>query len=321
MPKIVDTPDVRYLLQCISVAIFLVLAPSKTGAGETPPPPTNGVSAVNIGTFGLVDPGSNLFHSYDTGTQIVGTPFFPSYWYSFSVILGDSLKVTDTDSTIVNQPGLIYNLYAGDPHDPKLLGPASQFSSLVVGSCECYIAVSADHPTSFHFGLIIHPDVSKFSNDAGRTEATALSLGTLAPAIDHGNDFYTYYFRQYIVTNGPATPGTLVPDFQRPTPNPPVQSDFYSFILPKPTTVVVHVGKLPPHDKDDIFIVYKRGIADYQILRNGDQASLVSGNYILQVVDKETHVAGSGSTLIITRIPTAENFEHYTFSIVDVNAH
>jgi hypothetical protein len=46
--------------------------------GETPMPPTDPRRAVDLGQFGVIDPHTKLFRSYDSGTQYVGTQLYPS---------------------------------------------------------------------------------------------------------------------------------------------------------------------------------------------------------------------------------------------------
>jgi hypothetical protein len=159
--------------------------------------------------------------------------------------------------------------------------------------------------------LYSHRVSGSFSNDAGRSAASALYLGKLHKLIKHFNEFYTFFDRKEIIHDGPDKPGTLIPNFQDQNPNPSVQSDFYTFYCT--AAVQVHLFTVGPWTK----VTYILSHGDGHIVVSGDEmVQLVPGRYTLQVVDGETQVTPSGQSHVTFRRAQAELFEAYQFEIL-----
>ena len=293
-----------YLLICFLVSVGIT---STASSNEPPPPPTTPTSAIAIGIFGLIAPGTTLFHSYDTGTQLVGTAFYPTIWYSFSVGSGEAQAIQLNSSFRTGSDyGASYTLYDGN------LTPLGRFDAeQVLKSGSYYIQVMANSPTKFHFGFVGIPAKRDFKNDAGRSEDKALSLGKLPKATTHTNDFYTFYKRLDVALTDLPTPGTMVPDFQ--SPNPAIQTEFYSFELGNSTSLKV----LSISRDDDTYIISQPATATTVVLKDGQSVQLAAGIYGLEIVDRLTQVSGGGAgTVVLTRDPHAENYEHHTFELL-----
>jgi hypothetical protein len=286
--------------------LFAVAAAPTAMSQEPPPPPTSPTSAIPMALFGLIPQGKSLFSSYDTGTQTVGTPFFPRIWYRFSIGNGEALG-TDLIGSFVTSTGFDASLALFDGQ----LKPLGQFNTghtLTSGSY--FVEVTANQPTKYHFGVVGVPTKKNFKNDAGRSEDAALPLGTLLKATTHTNDFYTFFDRQEVSPTGPATPGELTPNFMAPDPQ--VQTEFYSFELASASTMKV----ISISQDDDTFIIHARGDSKTSVLKNGSTAQFSAGSYVLEIVDKLTQVSGGGGTTAIFRDPHAENYEHHTFELL-----
>jgi hypothetical protein len=286
--------------------LVMILIGQVSRADEPPPPPTIPQRAIDVGIIGIVLPGKVLFHSYDTGLQYVGTGPFPSIWYKFQVGTGDS-RAIGINSSFATGPdfGASYTLYDNN------LTPLGAFNrNLILTTGTYYIQVTASQQTKFHFGFSGRPAMTFFKNDAGRTEAAALALGTLGLVTQHTNDFYTYYDRQDINPGSASTtPGEMVPNFS--SPDPVVQSEFYSFDLGVASPVTVH--SISQHD--DTYVIYPRGGSPYAVLKGDQTATLQAGSYILEIFDKDTQVSGGGSSLVAFRDPHVENYEHHIFEL------
>jgi hypothetical protein len=270
----------------------------------TPHPPTDPTLAVPLGIFGLVLPGQTLFHStYDSGKLFVGTQFFPRLWYKFSTGSGEANTMQFHHWTAAS--GANYKVYdqnlqfVGNLPDPGL-----QLSK----TKEYYIEVSANAPTWAHFAFEIRPATDAFQNDAGDSEQNATDLGVLTKVIKHQHPFYTYYTRAQPDLNGNSTvPSILAPDFQ--APDPAVSRAYYSFSLPRPSTVQVFTF----NQDADTYIIRRRGTSDWTVVQNGAMFTLSSvGTYTLEIVDKHTSVAG----LVEVRDSRIENFESQSFELL-----
>jgi hypothetical protein len=256
--------------------------------------------------FGLVPAGKSLFPSYDSGTQTVGTPFFPRIWYRFGIGNGEALG-TDLAGSVVTSTGFNASLALFDGQQ-RPLGQFNAPHTLTSGTY--FVEVTANQPTKYHFGVVGFPTKKNFKNDAGRSEDTALSLGTLLKATTHTNDFYTFFDRPEVSPTGPATSGELTPNFSAPDPQ--VQTEFYSFELASASTMqVLTIGP-----DDDTFIIHARGDSKTSVLKNGATAQFSAGSYILEILDKLTQASGGGGTTAIFRDPHAENYEHHTFELL-----
>jgi hypothetical protein len=294
-------------LRCCSLCFLMAISAASVSKGdEPPPPPTIPQRAIVLGTAGLVPAGKTLFYSYDTGLQYVGTPIFPSIWYRFAVGQGESPGIGINSSFATGSGfGASYTLY---DNNLRPLGPFN--SNLILTSGTYYIQVTASQQTKFHFGFAGRPAMQFFKNDAGRTEATALSLGTLGLVTTHTNDFYTYYDRKDIDPGSTsATPGEMIPNFQ--SPDPVVQSEFYSFDLAVASPLTVYSIS----QDDDTYVIYPRGSSPYSVLKGGQTINLQAGSYILAIFDKHTQVSGGGGSLAVFRDPNTENYEHHIFEL------
>lgn len=274
----------------------------------SPHPPTDPSIAIELGVFGLVLPRQTLFHStYDSGKIYVGTQFYPRQWFKFSTGSGEADTMQFRRWTAAS--GALYKVYdqnlqfVGNLNDPGLqISKTKQY----------YIEVSADHQTWAHFAFEIRPAVDAFQNDGGSSEQNATDLGTLTNVLNHRHPFYTYYTRgEPDLFGSSETPGVLTPNFQAPDPG--VSRAYYSFNLPRPSTIQVFTF----NQDGDTYIIRKRGTSDWTVVQNGATFDLTSaGTYTLEIVDKHTTVSGN----VEARDSRIENYENQSFELLVKNA-
>jgi hypothetical protein len=226
---------------------------------------------------------------------------YPQLWYRFSV--RDLWKIQSTmDGSIAD--GSDYNAsYTLWDNTLKPRGSFPGSSALQPGNY--YLKVAASSKTKFHFGFVLEPSITSFSNDAGRTAATALDLGMLRKAILHSNEFYTFYKRNKVIIDDSAEPGTLKANFDNPNPNPPVQVDYYTFECAARVDVKFFTFGTK------VTYILSDGIT--QRVLSGDQIiHLEPQRYELRAFDSETTVVGT----VTSRLPHSELYEPYQFEIL-----
>ena len=278
--------------------------PDRTRRPDEPPPP-NYVEMPFLGTF---DPNTNELRSFDSGKQVVGVPPYLTEWfYKFELdaSLGQVLS-----GSIVTGPEYNANIEIQDAaHNTlgPLVGPLPQ-----LGSGTYYIHVTASSSTNFHFGVVAVPPLSQYPNDAGHSQNSPLSLGSLTSTISHSNSFYTYFTREYVSESNSSATGSLLPDFTKPIPSYAPSPDWYQFSLSK--AMSVSLSKSVPAPGPSYLLYLPDGRAG--TLNSGDPIQLAAGSYLLAVYDQRTWVAAGGGGIVAIRNPHDEDFEHYQFQLV-----
>jgi hypothetical protein len=257
-----------------------------------------------------MDQSTNLQRSFDSGRQGVGSAPFTEYWYKFEYVAPPSgggltgfvATGSDFQATITV---LDSNL--------KPLGPLNGLAPRSLKNGTHYIHVTASSHTFFHFGVVAPPSQADFPNDVGHSSTAALNLGQLQKVLTHSSSFYTYFTRNDPAANSTAQ-GALVPDFSRPNPKPPLQTDFYSFSVSDagPVKLIINSGPFgePVKIGPGAMLTYPNGTR--APWANNQTVDLTAGNYVLQIVDQRTSIAGNATF----RNAQFEDFENYTLELL-----
>jgi hypothetical protein len=260
--------------------------------------------------LGQMDPSDHLQRSYDSGKQPIGSPPFTEYWYKFTFVTAPQGSGSGLTGFVATGSAFQATITVLDANLHPL-GPINALGKLQNGNY--YVHVTAPGPTSFHFGAVAPPPIEDYPNSAGHTEATATDLGTLQRVITHSSSFYTYFTRINPQPDSTAI-GSLAPNFGAPNPNPPLQTDFYTFKVSTPGPVRLTSNSSPFGEpvRDGPKYVLKAPNGGRNPWGNNQILQLTAGTYGLQVVDQRTQVAGD----VTVRDPKFEDFELYTFELL-----
>jgi hypothetical protein len=278
-----------------------------------PAPPTSPTHAKDLGTFGIVDSNTHMFRSYDSGMEGVGYNLQPEMWYKFSV----QSKVTGDDISFVASVlrGDSYNA-AYDVLDSSLniVGSLDNFGSAKLNHIY-YIRITASSTTHYRFSIIARPALNSFSNgnNAGTTEDTATTLGALATVLQFYGRLYSFYNRKPIESSPSSAEGVLSPNYDDPSPSPPVQTGFWKFELAKESKIKLFF----PWGSTATGVVYNGG--DWIVFRGseGITVDLGAGVYIIRIIDSLTVISPDGKTFY--RDPCLENYETYNGELLVLN--
>jgi hypothetical protein len=274
-------------------------------------PPTTPSLAWPIPFLGEMDPSTHLQRSFDSGKQGVGVAPWSEYWYKFFFAGPPGTGLTGFVAT----GGDFQSTITVVDNNLRPLGTLNGTVPAALPGGSYYIHVTAPGHTFFHFGLVAPPNLTQFPNDAGHTESTALNLGPLGKILTHSSSFYTFFARMDPPQDSPSQ-GSMTPDFSRPNPNPPLQSDFYVFTLATPGPVKLnssHGGFGEPDHNTPQYIL-KQPDGTKLSWPNNQTINLVSGTYLLQVVDQRTEVTQGGN--VTFRNSQFEDFENYRFQLL-----
>lgn len=288
-----------------SAIIALLFSTASTQAGYAPPN-TPGL-AWPMGQLGAMDPSTNQQRSFDSGQQGVGTAPWSEYWYTFNLVTppGGSYPlefVKGGDATITILDKML-----------KPIAPLDGATKPTLQNGLYYVHVAASHHTYFRFGIFVPPPFSQFPNDAGRSEASALNLGQLNKLLVHSSSFYTLFTRVMPADNS-TNEGPVPLDYAKPIPNPPIQSDFYTFTMAAQGFVRLDCfsSSFGEPNKGGPSFVLKTPSGEHALWETGQSKTLSAGLYVLQVVDKRTQTDGTVSF----RQSTFEDFETYKFQLL-----
>jgi hypothetical protein len=297
------------MVQLRLAIVALACSGGSAFAGCCGPPPTTPGLAWEMPFLGQMDPSDHLQRSFDSGKQGVGAAPWSEYWYKFTLVTPPQGNGTGLTGFVATGFQSTITVLDNNLHP---LGPINASGKLHNGNY--YIHVTAPGHTFFHFGVVAIPPIADYPNTAGHTEATATNLGTLQKVISHGSSFYTYFTRIDPPIDS-TTQGSLAPNFGQPNPNPPLQTDFYTFQVttPGPVRLTSNSGPFGEPITDGPKYIVKFPNGEKAVWSTNQTKDLVVGTYLLQVVDQRTQVASGNVTV---RNAQFEDFELYTFELL-----